>query len=151
MTAIGNEQLRGLPHTAAQAEFPRTTDKPKILIVEDEMPVAMMMTFLLARADCETEVAMTGKKALQKAQLEMFDLITLDVDLPDMSGFEVCRLLKENPFSKTPIVFVSGRPLEQDIQRGLELGAVDYITKPFGVEFASRLLSHIRREQVASH
>jgi two-component system, OmpR family, alkaline phosphatase synthesis response regulator PhoP len=116
----------------------------KILIVEDDMPLALMTTFLLARAGCEIEVAMTGKKALQKAQLEMFDLITLDVDLPDMTGFEVCRLLKENPFFQTPIVFVSGRPLEQDIRLGLELGAVDYITKPFGAEFAPRLLSHIK-------
>src|SRR5438445_12273198 len=107
--------------------------KLKILIVEDEMPVAMMMTFLLARADCKTVVAETGKKALQKAQIEMFDLIVLDVDLPGMNGFEVCRLLKENPFFQTPIVFVSGRSLEQDIQRGLELGAVDYIAKPFGI------------------
>lgn len=119
--------------------------KMKILIVEDDTPVAMMMKFLLARADCETVVAETGKKGLQKAQLEMFDLIVLDVDLPGMNGFEVCRHLKENPFFQTPIVFVSGRSLEQDIQRGLALGAVDYIPKPFETfEFTPRLLSHIK-------
>jgi DNA-binding response OmpR family regulator len=120
------------------------TDKPKILIVEDDTPLAMMIFFLLARAGCETEVATSGKKALQMAEAGNFDLITLDVDLPDMTGFEVCQLLKENPFFQTPIVFVSGRPLEEDIQVGLELGAVDYITKPFGAEFAPRLLSHVK-------
>jgi CheY-like chemotaxis protein len=116
----------------------------KILIVEDEVPVAIMMKFLLARAGCETVVAETGKKGLQKAQFEMFDLIVLDVDLPGMSGLEICRHLKENPFFQTPIVFASGRSLEQDIQRGLALGAVDYIGKPFGVEVVPRLLSHIK-------
>lgn len=117
----------------------------KILIVEDQMPVAMMMTFLLARAGCETEVATTGANAMQKAQDGNFDLITLDADLPGgISGFEVCRRLKENPFFQTPVVFVSGQPCPQDVRRGLELGAVDYITKPFGVEFAPRLLSCIK-------
>jgi DNA-binding response OmpR family regulator len=74
-------------------------------------------------------------------------LITLDVDLPDVSGFEVCRRLKENPFFHTPIVFVSGRPTEENRQRGHKLGAVDFIAKPFRVEeFAQRLLSHISSE-----
>jgi DNA-binding response OmpR family regulator len=123
----------------------------KILIVEDDIPVAMMMTFLLARNGIETEAATTGRKALQMAADGHFDLITLDVDLPDFSGFEVCRRLKENPFFQTPIVFVSGRPLEQDIQRGLELGAVDYIAKPFETfEFAPRLLSHISQVKETS-
>jgi len=58
--------------------------------------------------------------------------------------------LRENPFFQTPIVFVSGRPLEQDIQRGLDAGAVDYIVKPFETfEFAPRLLAHIERNQEA--
>ena len=110
------------------------------------MPVAMMMTFLLARAGCKTEVATTGARAMQMAQEGGFDLITLDVDLPDGSGFEICRRLKENPYlCDTPVLFISGRPCEQDVQRGLEVGAVDYIVKPFGaLEFAPRLLSHIK-------
>jgi DNA-binding response OmpR family regulator len=122
----------------------RVNQKKKILIVEDDMPLAMLMVSLLTRAECETEVATTGAKALQMAQDGNFDLITLDVDLPDMSGFEICRRLKQNPFWQTPIVFISGRPLEEDHRRGLELGAVDYIAKPFGAsEFAPRLLSHL--------
>jgi DNA-binding response OmpR family regulator len=120
--------------------------KIKLLIVEDDMPVAMMMVFLLARAGCETEVATTGARAMQVVQEGDFDLITLDVDLPDASGFELCSRLKENPLlNDTPVVFVSGRPCEQDVQHGLEMGASDYIIKPFGaLDFASRILSHIK-------
>lgn len=74
-----------------------------------------------------------------------FALIMLDVDLPDVSGFEVCRRLKENPFFHTPIVFVSGRPTEENQQHGHELGAVDFIAKPFlAEEFIQRLLPHIK-------
>jgi sigma-B regulation protein RsbU (phosphoserine phosphatase) len=119
----------------------------KILIVEDDMPVAMMMVYLLNRVGCETEVAGTGQKAMQMAETGNFDLITLDVDLPDGNGFEICSRLKQNTrLCDTPIVFVSGRPCEQDVRRGLESGAVDYITKPFdALDFAPRLLSHIRQ------
>lgn len=124
--------------------------KPKILIVEDEIPVAMAILMLLANEDCEVKVAATGARAIKMAEQEMFDLITLDVDLPDMNGFEVCFRLKENPFFQIPIVFISGRPLERDIQRGLKLGAVDYISKPFEpFEFKKRLLSHITRKASA--
>lgn len=120
----------------------------KILIVEDDIPVAMMMTFLLARAGIESEAATTGQRALQMAADGHFSLITLDVDLPDISGFEVCRQLKQNPFFGTPIVFVSGRPAqEKNQQRGLEIGAVDFIAKSFSPEeFVRRLLIHIESE-----
>ena len=115
------------------------------LNAEDDMPVAMMMTFLLTQAGIETEAATTGRKALQMAADGHFDLMTLDVDLPDVSSYEVCRRLKENPFFQTSIVFVSGRLCLQDVQRGLALGAVDHISKPFETfEFAPRLLSHVR-------
>lgn len=119
--------------------------KAKILIVEDETPVAMMMVHILSRAGCDVQVASTGEKGLELAKENRFDLITLDVDLQDISGFEVCQELKQRHIShRTPIVFITGRPCKQDVQRGLELGAVDYITKPFGLEFAPRLISHIR-------
>lgn len=119
--------------------------KMKILVVEDDMPVAMMLTYLLARAGIETEAAATGEKALEMAADGHFDLITLDVDLPDISGFDVCRRLRENPFFQTPVLFCSGRPTEENIQRGLELGAVDFIEKPFGPsDFVSRILAAAR-------
>lgn len=119
----------------------------KILIVEDDMPVAMMIAYLLTRAQCEVAFAHTAKKGMQLAEAGDFDLITLDVDLPDGNGFNLCGHLKAHPrLSDTPIVFVSARCLIEDQQHGLELGAADYITKPFEtLEFAPRLLSHVRQ------
>jgi putative two-component system response regulator len=123
--------------------------KIKILIVEDDTPLTMMIASLLTRAGCETREAWNAEKAIRLAQDEDFDLITLDVDLPGMNGFEICSRLKENFRScDTPIVFVTGRPHEEDWQRAFELGAVDYISKPFDtLNFAARLLSHIKRQK----
>ena len=127
-------------------ETPMTAAKPKILIVEDDTPLAMMMASLLTRAGCEVHGAHTGEKAMRLAQEIKFDLITLDIDLPDMSGFDICLDLKQRHlFRHTPIIFISARPCDEDRQRIFELGAVDYITKPFDtLIFASRLLSHIK-------
>ncbi len=120
--------------------------KARILIVEDDTPVAMMIAYLLTRAKCEVEVAKTANEGMQMAEEGIFDLITLDVDLPDGSGFEICRKLKQRHISRhTPIVFISGRPCEKDRQHAFELGAMDFIAKPFdALGFASRLLSHIK-------
>jgi two-component system phosphate regulon response regulator PhoB len=121
--------------------------KAKILIVEDEAPVAMIMRFLLGLAGCEAEIAPTRARAIQMAQYGNFDLITLDVNMPDANGFELCCEFKQNPrLREIPVVFVSGRCCLEDQQRGLDAGAADYITKPFETfEFASRVLSHIKR------
>jgi len=119
----------------------------RILIVEDDTPLAMMMVSLLTRAGCDVQTAWNAEKAMRLAQDEDFDLITLDVDLPRTNGFEICSRLKENFRScNTPMVFVTGRPHEEDRQRAFELGAVDYVTKPFDtLNFALRLLSHVRQ------
>ena len=123
------------------------TEKPNILIVEKETPVAMMMVHVLSRAGCNTLVARTGEKGMKLAQENKFDLIVLDVDLPDISGFEICRELKQRHYSRhTPVVFISGRPCEQDIQSALELGAVDYIIEPFEeTDFIFRIISRVKR------
>ena len=123
-------------------------EKINILIVEDDTLVALMIVFLLTRAGCETEVATTEKKAIQMAEAGHFDLITLDVDLPDGNGFKLCIRLKEHPrLCDTPVVFVSARCLIEDQQHGLDVGAADYITKPFEtLEFAPRILSHLTRK-----
>lgn len=121
------------------------TDKVKILIIEDDTAVAMMMVHLLSRAGCDVLVANTGRKGMELAQENKFDIITLAVDLPDISGFEICSDLKQRHHSRhIPIVFISGRPRNEDRQHALELGAADYINKPFDAsEFVSRILSHI--------
>ena len=121
-------------------------DKVKILVVEDETPVAMLIINILTRAGCDVQAVHTGRKGLALATETRFDLITLDVDLPDLNGFSVCRELKQRHLTRnTPIIFISGRPCEEDIQRGLEVGAADYIAKPFEVtDFIFRIISHAK-------
>ena len=121
------------------------TDKPKILIVDDQPEMLDMMAFLLARAGCEIQTAHAGNEGLRLAQQLEFDLIVLDIDLPDISGFEICRRLKEDPrVSGIPVVFVTGRFHEEDRRRGLASGAADYIDKPFDVShFVRRILFHV--------
>ena len=83
---------------------------------------------------------------MELAQENKFDLITLDVNLPDANGFEICSELKQRHISRhTPIIFISARQEKEDLQKGLELGAADYITKPFDpAGFVPRLLSHVK-------
>jgi sigma-B regulation protein RsbU (phosphoserine phosphatase) len=123
------------------------TDKPKILIVEDHPDVLQTIVFLLhQRAGCNVVAAQTGVQGLELARDGDFDLITLDIDLPGINGFEICRQLKQDPvLRQTPVIFVSGRSCADDIHRGLALGAADYITKPFdALSFVSRVLSHVK-------
>lgn len=123
----------------------------KILVVDDQMPVAMMMVFLLTRVGCEAQAASSAEKALQLAQTEVFDLITLDVDMPGLNGFELFQRLKEIPqLREIPIVFVSGNATIENQQRCLDLGAVDFIEKPFdGRDFVSRIFSHLEKNTLA--
>src|SRR5208282_6453561 len=108
------------------------TTKLKVLVVDDEIAVSAMMVFLLTRAGFDVEAARAGEKAMQMAEAGSFDLITLDVDLPDSNGFKLCSRFKEHPrLCDTPVVFISARCLIEDQQHGLEVGAVDYIIKPF--------------------
>ncbi|MGO8836723.1 MAG: two-component system response regulator [Limisphaerales bacterium] len=122
-------------------------DKVKILVIESEPGVLMMMVRQLTRAGCDVEAAWNAQIGMEKARVKDFDLITMEVDLPGMNGFEVCRQLKENSRSfDTPVVFVSWRNNLEDQQQGLELGAADYITKPFEAEdFIFRIISHVRQ------
>lgn len=119
------------------------SDKAKILVVENELPVAMLMVHLLHRAGCEVETAHTGQKALELARETRFDLVALGVDLPDITGFEICEELKHWHISRrTPVVLISERSFAEDSQRSLEAGAVDHITKPFeATGFVQRIVS----------
>lgn len=123
--------------------------KPKILLVEDDTPLAMMVVHVLTRADCDVLVANTGKKGMELAHENKFSLIVLDMDLPDGSGLEICDELKQRHLTRlTPIILVCARQNEEDRRRGFELGAVDYIAKPFdGPDFATRILSHVESEK----
>ena len=104
----------------------------------------MMMAFLLTRAGCEVETARDAGQAVRLVQDGDFDLITLDIDLPGGNGFETFACLKKLPrWQNPPVIFVSGRPYDEDRHRATELGAVDYIVKPFEVtDFVFRIKSH---------
>ena len=127
------------------------TAKAKILVVDDQMAVAAMMVFLLTRAGCETQGALDAEKALRLAQAQAFDLITLDLELPGVNGFVIYQRLREIPHLKeTPIVFVAGNASIENQQRGLDLGAADFIEKPFDTQdFISRILSLVEETATA--
>jgi DNA-binding response OmpR family regulator len=119
--------------------------KAKILVVENELPVAMLMVHLLSEAGCEVEAAHTGRKAMALAREIPFDLIALGVDLPDVDGFEICDELKQWHITRrTPVILISNRSFTEDSQRSLEAGAADHIMKPFqSAGFVQRIVSVI--------
>ncbi|HEY68542.1 MAG: two-component system response regulator [Chloroflexi bacterium] len=105
---------------------------PKILVVEDERDIRDLIGFTLRFAGFEVVSVVNGLEALEKAPRERPDLIILDVRMPKMTGYEVCRRLKENPAtSAIPVVFLSAKGQETEIEQGLASGAVEYIVKPF--------------------
>jgi DNA-binding response OmpR family regulator len=127
------------------------TTKVKILVVDDQMAVAMMMVFLLAQAGYEAQAALSAEKALLLAQTDGFDLITLDVGIPDLDGFRLFQKLRQIPhLRETPILFVSGNSSIENQQCALDLGAADFIEKPFDTQdFLSRILSLIEETATA--
>lgn len=119
---------------------------PLILVVDDEPDISELLKQIFAhhRPGYRTTVAASGREALQKAAGEKPDLILLDLALPDLDGFDVCRRLRT--VSDVPIIVVSAKGRESDKVRGLELGADDYVTKPFGhEELVARVDSVLRR------
>jgi two-component system, OmpR family, alkaline phosphatase synthesis response regulator PhoP len=119
------------------------SEKTKVLVVDDEIAVGAMMVFLLTRAGFDVEAATNTEKALRLAQSQKFNLITLDVDMPGVNGFQLLQQLRQIPQqAKTKIVFVSGNSTIENQQHAFELGAADFIEKPFGAsEFVARIRS----------
>ncbi|MCX7770148.1 MAG: response regulator [Proteobacteria bacterium] len=105
----------------------------KILVVDDEKDNLTILDFYLKQRGFETILTTNGNEAISVAQKESVDLIILDIMMPEMDGFEVCKRLKENPLTQDiPIIFLTARYLDKkDLIYGLSLGAIDYITKPF--------------------
>ncbi len=124
--------------------------QPMILIVDDVPVNVQILAEILSRI-YRIKVASNGLDALKIAEREPPDLILLDVMMPGMDGFEVCRQLKGNAVtSKIPVIFVTARHAESDEEHGLNLGAVDYITKPFVIPIAkARIRNHIHIKQQA--
>lgn len=116
----------------------------RILVVDDEPPIVDVLVYNLQRANYQVVVARDGKEALAKARQEEPDLIILDLMLPHMDGLEVCRALRRE--RDVPIIMLTARDSEVDRVVGLELGADDYVVKPFSVrELMARVGSVLRR------
>jgi two-component system catabolic regulation response regulator CreB len=116
----------------------------RVLVVEDEPSIAETIWYALRTEGFEVSDAATGGDALAKLASETFDCLILDVGLPDMSGFDVCRTLRQS--SSVPILFLTARDGEIDRIVGLELGADDYVAKPFSPrELAARVRAILRR------
>ena len=121
---------------------------PKILVVDDEENIIELIVFNLKVAGYETISAEDGKKGLLLAVSEKPDLILLDLMLPGMNGLDICRTLRSELQIKTPIIMLTARSDEIDKVLGLELGADDYITKPFSIrELMSRIKAALRRSE----
>ncbi len=122
--------------------------KTRILVVDDELSIIKFLRATLKAESYEVLTAMDGAEALQNIEMELPDLVILDIMMPKIDGFEVCRRLRE--WSQIPIIMLSARGDEGDKVKCLELGADDYITKPFGVdELLARVRAVMRRTETA--
>ena len=116
----------------------------RILIVEDEASLADTIRYNLEREGYRVAIAEDGRRALERFEAEPPALVILDLMLPELSGLDVCRQIRQR--SQVPIVMVTAKDSEADKVTGLELGADDYVTKPFSVrELVSRVRAHLRR------
>ena len=121
---------------------------PRILLVDDEQPIQTLLSFPLQRDGYDVVQASDGREALTRFSEQTFDLVVLDVMLPRVDGLEVCRRMRAR--SSVPIIMLTAKAEEIDKVLGLELGADDYITKPFSMrEFRSRVKAALRRASMA--
>lgn len=117
----------------------------KILIVDDEKPIVTLLKYNLEKAGFSTDEVYDGVEAVRKAEMNDYDLIVLDLMLPEMDGIEVCKHLRSNKID-TPILMLTAKDEEFDKVLGLELGADDYLTKPFSPkEVIARIKAILRR------
>lgn len=124
-------------------------DKPQLLIVEDDLDLSDMVSSYFRVQNYDVVTAAWGEEALKLAEEHPLDLIMLDIRLPDIDGFELCRQLRENRKTQdVPIIFLTEKRDRVDKLQGLELGVVDYITKPFDIqELRLRVRNAIQRAQ----
>lgn len=137
-----------MPSPLRGSHSSRSTDKTRVLVVEDESDIAGLIKHTLERSgDAAVEIAASGDQALKFASEQPPDLIILDLNLPVLGGLEVCRLLRTRPgTAKTPIIMLTARSTEGDRVQGLDAGADDYVTKPFSPrELAARVRAVMRR------
>lgn len=124
--------------------MPQNNDKKRILIVEDEKNIVQVLAFNIMQAGYAYDIALDGEEGLKKALTGEYDLILLDLMLPKMDGFEVCRRIRQK--LATPVIIVTAREEEVDKILGFDIGADDYVTKPFSIKILlARIKANIRR------
>lgn len=122
-------------------------DKTKILVVDDEPKYVYIMQLNLEASGYEIIIGRDGEEAVALAAQEEPDLIILDIMMPKLTGYEACERIRQ--FSTVPIIFLTAKAEEADKVKGLELGADDYITKPFGIdELLARVRAVLRRAEL---
>ena len=138
-------RVHGSPALPARAE----RGSARILLVDDEQSVQTLLGYPLRKDGYEVVAAHDGREALERFAEQRFDLVVLDIMLPKLDGIEVCRRLRGR--SQVPIIMLTAKDDEVDKVLGLEMGADDYITKPFSVrEFRSRVKAALRRSEMLS-
>lgn len=116
-----------------------------LLLVEDNETIITGLTYALSQESFEVDVARTAYETRQKLQRQSYDLLILDVSLPDGDGFEICKEVKKKDI-ELPIIFLTAKDEEKDVVLGLEIGADDYVIKPFRTkELISRIRTVLRR------
>lgn len=127
---------------------------PNILIVDDNTQNIQVLGSILKKENYDVSVSMNGLDALEFLVNEKPDLILLDVMMPQMNGYEVCRILKKDKMlKKIPVIFITAKTNAEDVVKGFKVGAIDYITKPFNAEeLLARVKTHVElnrsREQI---
>jgi len=129
--------------------------KGKILVVDDEIYIVHILDFSLGMEGYEVITALDGEQALEKLQSERPDLIVLDIMMPKLDGYEVCKAIKTNPQTRhIPVILLSAKGRNVDQKMGFDVGADDYITKPFSprklVERINQLLGQAVTERPTS-
>jgi DNA-binding response OmpR family regulator len=120
----------------------------KILIAEDERDIRDLITFTLSYAGYEVVEASNGEEAYALAQQEKPDLVLMDVRMPRMTGYDACRALKADETTcDIPVVFLSAKGQESEVQTGLEVGATDYILKPFSPDQLTKRVAEILEKE----
>jgi len=128
-------------------ELPNTN---RVLVIDDSEPIHKLIEARLSPEGLNVSSELDGERGIERAISERPDLILLDIDLPDLDGFEVCRQLKDHPETKDiPVIFLTGTTSTESKVRGLDLGAVDYVTKPFDqVELRARVRAALRTKRL---
>ena len=116
----------------------------KILIVDDEPNIVMSLEYLMRSKGLEVGIARSGIEALDQMEQSHYDLVLLDITMPDLDGYHVCQTIKNHPVWKDAhVVFLSAKSKQSDIEKGMSLGATDYIVKPFSTKDLSKRILEI--------